>query len=199
MWFGADPQPACYNLPINVNPKYLVLLTPSGAWYPNGILGPAAGPLPAAASACVGFTVPRAVGPGQYTLAVLDQGSGNYLAGVSFAADVLTVSFVGLAIGPGAGQLQLTVQWSIPAGRASPSDTVKLVDRAGRAVLSFRPSQVVAGARGRAVPSGTHSVTLRRPSPPPPPGGLAAKFYPSDGAVAAGTALDWIPWRLLGW
>jgi hypothetical protein len=197
LWLGGDAQPACYELPINVHPKRFRLSTASGGSYPGGLLGGAGGILPAAAAGCVAFKLPRLLGAGRYTLAAVDGASGNFLAGVSFAADVLTVNYVGVSLG--AGALRLTVHWSVPARRASPRDTIKIIDLAGKVVFSFTTSRAVAGSRGSAVPAGSHTFTLKRTHPPSPRGGFTAKMYPDGGAIAADTAREWIPWARLGW
>lgn len=200
VWFGGDPQPVCYRLPDSVNSllssKFLVLIAPSGAYTGSAVLGPAGSPLPTAASACVSFAVPRSFGAGPFTLAVQDGASGNYLAGFAFAADVLSVAVTGLSYGP--GWIRLTVVWSLQASHASAQDTVKVIDKAGKVVLSFLPSQVVS-PRGLAAPSGNYSFTLKKTSPPSPAGGFAVKMYPANQPVAAGTALNWVPWANLGW
>ena len=200
IWFGGQPQPVCYTLPpsININPKQLVLLTAGGGAYSNTLLGPEANPLPLAAAACINFTVPASVGPGSFTMALEDSTSGNYIAGVSFTGDIVSLSYSGLAysLGP-KGWVELTVTWSLSQAHATKHDVIKLMDQSGNVVVTFKTA-----VKGAVVASGSTVFKISYPQPPAlpyPPGGFVANFYPNGNTLWAATALDWIPWSALGW
>ena len=196
VWLESQPQPLCYSVPASVNPdgKSLILVDPGGSWYSGSALGLAG--LPPDASGCISFTLPRFLGAGRYTLAMSDGVSNSPLAAVSFNVDLLLVGYYGLAFGP--DWIRLTVHWSVPAARATSSDTVKIVDRAGRVVAAFSTSQAT-GTGKAAAPSGTYSLTIQRSSPPSPLGGFSALMYVGNGTLWDGKALDWVPWTAIGW
>ena len=200
IWFGGQPQPVCYTLPpsINMNPKQLVLLAADGSAYSNGILGPYTSPLPRPASGCVNFTVPVSVGKGSFRMALEDTTSGNYIAGVAFTGDVVSISYTGLAYSLGSkGWIQLTVTWSLTSAHATKKDVIKLLDRSGRVVVSFGTA-----VNGVAKASGSTVFKINVPKPPAhpfPKGGFAANFYPNNGTLWAATAENWIPWSSIGW
>jgi hypothetical protein len=199
VWLGAQPRPICYSVPPSVNTRgrNLLLVTPAGSWYPSGIFGPAAaGALPPAAAGCVDFTLPRYLARGRYRAILTDGVTTNPLAAAAFDADLLTVGVHGLGLGP--DWIRLSINWAVPAARATRSDTIRLVDRAGRVVAAFSTSQVVSNGLS-AVPTGTYSVTVRLSSPPSPPGGFAVRMYVGGDKYWGGAALDWIPWSLIRW
>jgi hypothetical protein len=136
VWQGV-PGVACFHVPpsANVAAKRLARYTgdgSAGAYYAN-VLGAASGPLPAAATACVGLTASRGLPPSRYTLALEDSATGQ-----GFAACPLTVERAGLTITAaslaGASTLVVTLRWSAPRGRTTAADTIRAVDARSAAV-----------------------------------------------------------------
>ena len=196
IWFGGQAQPVCYSLPpsINMNPKHLVLLAANGGAYSNTILGPYASPLPLPASGCINFTVPTSVGTGSFTMALEDSTSGNYIAGVAFTGDIVSISYSAISYLAGtSGWVQLTVTWSLTGAHATKKDVIKLLDQSGRLVIMHATGGISSG-------STVVKITYpKAPAKPYPKGGFTANFYPNNGTLWAATALNWIPWSSFGW
>ena len=204
LWAGT-PLQMCYVLPPSesAGPKALVLYGGAGwwgPWYP-GALGAGTAPLPAAARACVAFSLPATLPPGTYTVGLQDSagvgGGGGVAVTTTFSVGSGVVYFSGLVPGPAA--VALSVSWSVDAAHASARDLVRVVGPTGAAVHWFYTAcqcQTTPGAGAAAVASGTASFQLALK-------GAAKGVYtpvllPGGGGLPAMSGANWIPWAGIG-
>jgi hypothetical protein len=198
IWLGV-PGRICFSVPPSANaaPKALVLYigsTSATTSYVN-VLGPANGALPADAQACVNFTVSRGVPAGPYNIALESAFSSSALALVSFEADKVSLTCTAFAYATTFGTA--TLAWSLPAARASASDTVRIVNAAGTVINWFYTSCKCQSAPGAAaVAAGSFSIRVFKGSVL---GGFTFELHPGGLDRVAAVAPDWIPWAKFGW
>ena len=202
VWLGVPGQ-ICYQIPpsANVATKKVTLYVgdgSTGAYY-AGALGAAGGPLPAAAKGCVGFAVPAGVPAGRYTLA-LEAAAGaaraEVLASYALHVDSARAVVSGMSF-DGPATLAATVNWSVPAARATAGDIVRAVNARGAVVAWAYTScrcQTPPARGAAAVASGSVTIKVAKAAAP---GGCT--FEVVVGGARAGVALNWIPWARLGW
>jgi cathepsin B len=206
VWSSGPPLQVCYRVPAsaNVNPKALVLYVggpESLSNYPTGLTGAGVDkPLSTDYQGCATAMVSAGIPPGKYTIKLVDLTKApiqTMLAGTTFYLSTATVSFTGYGM-QGGTQLVLSTAWSIDPARASPSDTVKIVNSQGKTVYWFFTSCKCQTAPGTAA-AATGQVDVSVFKTNAVPGGYTARFLPGGGAVVAATSPSWIQWARIGW
>ena len=200
LWVGTTLQ-MCYVLPPSqsVDPKALVLYDGVGwwgSWYDN-VLGAGAAPLPAAAQACVAFSMPATLPPGTYTIGLQDSASGNVLTTTTFSAGSGTVYYSDIALG--ATAVTLSVTWSVDAAHVSAQDLVQVLNPAGAVFFWFYTScqcQTRPGSGAVAAPTGTVPFDIALAGAVRGP--YTPALFPGGGSMPAMTGTDWIPWASIG-
>ena len=198
LWVGTALQ-MCYALPPSqsVNPKALVLYDGVGwwgSWYEN-VLGAGAAPLPAAARACVAFSLPATLPAGTYTIGLQDSASGSVLTTTTFSAASGTVYYSDVALG--ATAVTLSVSWSVDAAHASAQDLVQVLNPAGAVFFWFYTGcqcQTRPGSGAVAAPAGTVSFDIVLADAMQ--GAYTPVLFPAGKPAITGT--DWIPWASIG-
>ena len=200
LWVGTTLQ-MCYVLPPSqsVDPKALVLYDGVGwwgSWYDN-VLGAGTAPLPAAAQACVAFSMPATLPPGTYTIGLQDSTSGNVLTTTTFSAGSGTVYYSDIALG--ATAVTLSVTWSVDAAHVSAQDLVQVLNPAGAVFFWFYTScqcQTKPGSGAVTAPTGTVSFNIVLAGAVK--GAYTPVLFPGGGSMPALTGTDWIPWASIG-
>ena len=201
--WGGGIQQICYRIPAsaNVNPKNLVLYVgdgTGGSYYPNALGASGNAPLPTDYQGCTSFSASGGVPAGPYTIIMQDSSTGNAFTGVSFNLIKATVAFTYVLPAPTA--ITLTAAWNMPADRASPLDTVNVINTAGTVVFWFYTSckcTTTPAAGTAAVPTGNLQFKILKAGSVP--GGYVMRLNPGGGNVVAAVAPNWIPWVKFGY